>query len=281
MKIDFSILWVDDNPDFVDAHRPPLEDWMDEQGFTLVVHEHRSATGIFDDLRGKDIELIVVDYHLRGKNGDVLIGEIRSQSFYQDIIFYSQGGTNKVFRTPPDGVFFVDKMDTVQRIKDLISLKIRGASDLATFRGWIVADAIELEIILGRVLAKCFKEKEDLFTERVLTEEGLFDFGKKHKVLNGILKDRITALNKSAPKSKELPKLQACKDDLDVFPKEIIEVRNMLAHQLAEIAETGQKKIKTRTKKAEEMVITPEKCAKIRNDVRKHLKNLLELESLI
>ncbi len=283
MKTDFSILWIDDNLDFVDALLPPLEKWMDEHGgFALVVHKHKSEAGIFDDLEKKDIELIVIDYRLRTKNGDVLIGEIRNKNFYQDIIFYSVGGIpNDVFTTPPDGVFFVDRTYARDRIKDLIGLKIKRASDLATLRGWIVADAIELEVILGRVLAKCFKEKEALFTERVLSEEGMFDFGKKHKVLNGILKDHIATLNKSAPQSQETPKFQACKKILDLFPKEIIEVRNALAHQLAEIAETGHKKIRTKTKEAKDIVITPDECAKIRKNVRKHLANLLELESLI
>jgi hypothetical protein len=68
---------------------------------------------------------------------------------------------------------------------------------------------------------------------------------------------------------------------LNLFPEEIIEIRNALAHQLAEIQETGHKKIKTKTKADKELVITPEKCIAIRKNVRKHFANLVELESLI
>jgi CheY-like chemotaxis protein len=282
MKTDFAILWIDDNPQFVDSLRPPLEKWMEDHGFGLIVHHRKSEAGIFDDLEKREIELIVLDYKLPKKKGDELIGEIRSKNFYQDIIFYSQFGIpNDIFNIPPDGVFFVDKGDAKDRIKDLIGLKIKRASDLATLRGWIVADAIELETILGRVLGKCFKEKEAMFTERVLSEDRLFDFGKKHTVLNGILKDHIADLKKTEPESQVIPKLQVCKEILNLFSKEIIEIRNALAHQMAEIHETGHKKIKTKTREAKEIVITPEQCVTIRKNVRKHLANLLELESLI
>lgn len=283
MKTNFPLLWIDDNPQFVDSLRPPLEEWMDDQGFGLVVYYHKNEKDIFADLEKREVELIVLDYKLPKKKGDELIGEIRGKNFYHDIIFYSQFGIpNDVFTVPPDGVFFVDKTDAKARIKDLIGLKIQRASDLATLRGWIVADAIELERILGRVLAKFFNEKSTMFTERVLLEEGLFNFGKKQKVLNGILKDHIAALRKSETATPEMmDKLKNCKGILNSFVDEIIEVRNALAHQFAEIHETGHKKIKTMTSAAKEIVITPAECTKIRKNVRKHLANLEELESLI
>jgi len=281
MKIDFAILWVDDRKDFVASLQPQLKDWMDTLGFGLVVHEHRDETGILDDLRNKDIELIVLDYKLPRKKGDELIDDIRKNNYYHDIIFYSQGGIpDDLFPKPPDGVFFVEKGDAKDRIKALIDLKIRRASDLATLRGWIVADAIELEKILGEVLAKYFEAKEELFKERVLSEY-VFDFGKKHTVLNGILKDQIAELRITDPKSEAIPKLEACKKVLDSFPKEIIEVRNALAHQMAMITETGDKKIKTRTKSGKEIVLTQARCAEMRKDFRKHMDNLIKLKSLI
>lgn len=283
MKIDFSILWVDDNKDFVESLRPQLNKWIDDHGLSLTIHWRSGEAGVYADLIKHEVELIVLDYQLKGgKKGDAIISEIRDKGFFEDIIFYTTGAVpNDMFAVPPDGVFFVARGDAKDRIKDLIGVKIRRASDLATLRGWIVADAIELEAIMGRVLAKCFKDMEVLFRDRVLVEEGMFDFGKKHKILNGILKDQIAILNKNQPKSQALPKLQACKKILDEFPKEIIEVRNALAHQMAEITETGHKKIKTKTKEAKEIVITPEQCVAIRKNVRKHLENLLSLETLV
>lgn len=283
MKIDFSILWVDDNKDFVESLRPQLEKWMRDHGFELKIHWYPGEAGVYADLKKSEIELIILDYKLKGgKKGDAIISEIREKEFFEDIVFYTTDASpTEIFDVPPDGVFFVARGDAKDRIKDLISLKIRRAGDLATLRGWIVADSIELEAIMGRVLSRCFKDMQTLFRDRVLIEEGIFDFGKKHRVLNGILKDYIATLSRVEPTTETYPKLQACKRILDTFPKEIIEVRNALAHQMAEFAEAGQKKIRTKNKEAKEIVITPEECVAMRKNVRRHLNNLLELEQLL
>ncbi|MDR1304758.1 MAG: hypothetical protein LBK76_05995 [Verrucomicrobiales bacterium] len=283
MKTDFPILWIDDKKSLVDPLKKRLEDWLDKKGFTLVVHFHADGEKIIDDLGKKDIELIILDYKLRGaKTGDQIIQEIREQSYYQDIIFYSQGGIhNNVFSRPPDGVFFVDKNDAIQRIKELIDLKINRLSDLSILRGWIVADAIELEHTIGELLALCFKEKASLFTARILEAEGLLDFGKKHRILNGILKDKISHLNITAPRSPLLENLQASKKILNTFDEEVIGIRNALAHQKAELLATGRKKIRTMGKQAKEIEITPTHCVSIRNNIRKHQKNLAAVKLLI
>jgi hypothetical protein len=284
MKIDVSILWVDDNHDFVESLRPQLEKWMDAQGLILKILWHPGEAKIYDDLQTKDVELIVLDYKLKGpRNGDAIITELRSRNFYEDVIFYTTKAVPNVgvFETPPDGVFFVDREDARERIKTLIEMKVRRASDLATVRGWIVADAIELENLLGQVLCRCFKSMRTLFHDRILTEDGLFDLGKKHKVLNGILKDRITSINKGETVSDTLSELTACKEILDLFPKEIIEVRNTLAHQVAEITGEGLKKLKTRNKDGKEVIFTPAHCVTIRKNIGKHFTNLKALEGLV
>src|SRR4051812_37744156 len=111
MKIDFPILWLDDNAQFVDSHKAPLIQWMDEQGFALLVNARTNAGSLDNDLHS-DVELIVLDFHMPGSNGDAIIERIRKKQCYQDIIFYSQDDLSKAqFASPPDGVFFVHKQD--------------------------------------------------------------------------------------------------------------------------------------------------------------------------
>lgn len=281
MKTDFSILWVDDNKDFVDSLANPLITWMGEHGFSLVVCSHKSEAGVENDLKTKDIELIVLDYKLRGnKKGDEIIKSIRDKNYYQDIVFYSQDAIpDTVFSKPFDGVFHTERKDAKDCIKALITLKIKRASDLATFRGWVVADSIELEGVLGRVLSKCFKAQKEVFTKCVLAHEGLFDFYKTHMVLNNLLHDRMEDLKKAGDAA-SLAKVQACKKILDAFPDEVIHIRNALAHQVAEDVGGGHKKIKIKGK-GKEFLNTPENLIKIRKDLKKHRDNLLELEAIL
>ena len=284
MKTDVHILWVDDNQDFVESLRPQLQRWMDAHGLLLNSVWRPSDVGIYDVLRKQDIELIVLDYKLKGpRNGDAIITELRDKNFYEDVIFYTTKAVPNVgvFETPPDGVFFVDREDAKERITNLIEMKVRRASDLATVRGWIVADAIEIETLLGHVLALCFKEMQELFTDRILHLDGLFDLGKKHKVLNGIIGDQIASINEDKEQAAKMASLQACKKILDKFPEEIIEVRNTLAHQVAEINAEGQRELRTRTGKGKKVVFTAEHCVTIRKDIIKHYNNLKALESLV
>lgn len=278
MKIDFGILWVDDNLEFIEPLRDHLQNWMDEHGFRLVIYAHKNEDGIYDDLNKRVIELIVIDYRLPKKTGDQLILEIRNRNYYQDIIFYSQGELPSV---QLDGVFFVAKDDAKQRIKDLLELRIRRASDLPTLRGWIVADCIELERMLDAALAKCFQEKEELFLQRVLSHENLFDFGKKQIVLSGIIKDAIGALAKSSPNSARATALRKHQETLNEFALDIIRVRNTLAHQMEEAIEGGKVELRMRGKKEERVEFTPELCAKVRKNIHKHRENLVGLYNLL
>lgn len=281
MKTDFSILWVDDNYEFVDSLAEPLKTWMDSQGFSLVVYQHKGEAGVENDIKTKEIELIILDYKLRGnKKGDEIIKNIRDKTFFQDIVFYSGGPIpDEVFATPLDGVFTVEKKDAKDCIKSLIALKIKRVSDLATFRGWVVADSIELEGVLNRVLSKCFKEQKDVFAKCVLAHEGLFDFYKKHMVLNNLLHDRMEELKKGG-NAAALAKVQACKKILDAFSDEVIHIRNALAHQVAEDGETGHKKIKVKGK-GKEFLNTPESLIKTRKNLKRHRDNLVELEAAL
>ncbi|PTX95171.1 hypothetical protein DB345_12840 [Spartobacteria bacterium LR76] len=276
MKINICILWIDDNKDFVDASKPKIEQWIADQGFQLNVVHKRNSTGVIDLLKTENIVFLVLDYHLGKKDGDKVIKEIRNAQLYQDIVFYSQGLDRNNFN-PEDGVFFVDRGDLENRIKNLLDLKIRSACDFATFRGWFVADSIELEIIMGRILAKCFGDQQETFQSRVLEQDGLFDFYKKHQVLNGIIKDRLGKMSETSP---NYHALKSFKKLLDSFPDDIIHPRNGLAHQPDEPHKSG-KRIRTRSRVSKEILDTPESLCEFRKKLRVHYENLIALEKIV
>lgn len=279
MKTDFFTLWVDDNIPFAQSIEMDLKDWLDEKGFELKVLIHRDETGVLEDIKRKEIELIIIDYKLPKKNGDALIEEIRKSGCYQDIIFYSGGPLPE---KKLDGVFFVSKEDAKTRIKELTELKLRRSSDPVSVRGWIVADAIELEGMVTDLLLQCFTQKVGLtFSERLLGHECPLEFGAKYKILSGVLKDFIDSLKtQEAKDEKKLGQLSACKDIFNKFPDEVIEIRNAIAHQKVEDLETG-KIIKKKTKAATAISLNETTFIQIRKDLRKHRDNLISLQSLI
>ena len=276
MKIEFITLWVDDQIDFADSIKMQLEDWLEEKGFELTVLMHKNADKVLENIKCKDVELIIIDYRLPGKNGDSLIEEIRQGGFYHDIIFYSEGALPE---KRLDGVFFVSKQDARTRIKELIEFKLKRSSDPISIRGWIVADSIELEGMVTELLAQCFVEKESLtFSERLLGHDSPLEFAKKHTLLNGILKDLVKSLNAQGLQDEQRTiELRTCKSIFNDFVKEVIHIRNAIAHQKVEDLGTG-KIIKMRTTK---ITLNEVSFTKMRRDLRKHRDNLVTLQHLI
>jgi len=281
MKITFNTIWVDDNTDFVGALKMSLENWLDEKGLKLNVFEHTKADGVLENIRGNEIELIIVDYKLPGRDGDKLIEEIRDSGFYQDIIFYSG---SKLPDTKFDGVFYVSKEDANKRIKELIELKLRRFSDPASVRGWIVADSIELESMITELLTLCFTERVGFtFADRLLhrTDTPSIDFYGKHKLVNGMLKDYIALLDTEESNNRQrIDVLRSYRKIFNTFADEIIHVRNALAHQKVEESASGAV-IKTMTSSAASITLNEESFIKMRKDIRKHHTNLSDLLSIL
>lgn len=266
MKTDFLILWVDDQRHVIDALVMDLEAWLDNKGFELKTLIHADSNGVIDDIRNNDIELIIIDYRLRGKNGDEIIQEIRQNDFYQDIIFYSEGG-------PPDikfdGVHYVSKEDAKSRIKELTDLKLRRSSDFATLRGWIVADAIELEMMLDKILLQCFAPNGELFESQILGRSGILDFFKKQQIVNSILSNELKQLGEAKDTSERRKKLEECKGVFRSFTDDVIHYRNAVAHGKYEVTTNGVRRVKTLIKSPEYFNFDQESLASGRKNLRR------------
>jgi len=280
MKTDFLTLWVDDNLLLVESIQMDLERWLDDKkGCALKVLKHKDEAGVLEDIKSYDIELIIIDYKLPRENGDVLIERIRESGCYQDIIFYSEGPLPE---TRFDGVFYVSKEDAKTRIKELIELKLRRSSDLATLRGWIVADAIELEIMLDEILIDCFAPKHELFDTQIMSRSGVLDFFKKQAIINSVLSDELERLNQAKDSSSErYQKLQQCKQILKSFELEIINYRNSVAHAKVESTPDGIKRLKKLVKKPEYFDFDEESIAQGRRNLRKHRDCLITLRQFL
>ncbi|GAB4417239.1 MAG: hypothetical protein Fur0044_12830 [Anaerolineae bacterium] len=278
MKTDFLTLWVDDNVPFAQSIEANLKDWLDEKGFELKVSIHKDETGVLEEIKNKDIELIIIDYKLPGEDGDVLIEKIRGNGCYQDIIFYS-GGPLPEKRL--DGVFFVSKGDARTRIKELIELKLRRSSDFATLRGWIVADAIELEMMLDEILLKCFNPRHELFELQIVKRAGILDFFKKQAIINSILTDELNRLGQIKDASERYQKLQECKEVFKSFEREVIHYRNAVAHGRVEKTPDGLKRVKTLVKNPEYFDFDENNLAQGRKNLRKQRDCLVMLRQFI
>jgi CheY-like chemotaxis protein len=286
MKANFPVIWIDDNTEFMDSLRDRLESFLEDRGFGLqLTHYESKVDQLFDQLASRDVELIMVDYSLGDEKGDSLIREIRKRGNYQEVIFYTHGGISKEVRNSGlEGVFFTGRADTWDRLKNVIEWKARRYSDLTIVRGWIVADAIELELMVNGLLILCLEKQGTFFDKHFLSimdRDGSLGFKKKVDILISIVKELVAFLNDQNQNSPRAIGLRSCKEILNKFDEEVICIRNAIAHQNAETTDDGQIKVKTKTGKPKDIFINEETCAAIRKDMRKHQVNLVKLKELL
>jgi hypothetical protein len=99
VRLDFNVLWVEDQQQAVLAQKVRLERIIKADGFRLrvefAVSVAQAKKYLEDDLYGDNVDLILMDYNLRGGlNGDVGLKEVRKLMPYKDIIFYSAAANN-------------------------------------------------------------------------------------------------------------------------------------------------------------------------------------------
>src|SRR5579872_5858563 len=103
MRLDFNVLWVDDQPRGVAAQIDAIRKRMQAEGFQFSpklcqsVAEVKAA--ITDDVFTDEVDLILVDWDLGGGVvGQDAVAEIRGTVRYKDVVFYSGQQTPDVLR---------------------------------------------------------------------------------------------------------------------------------------------------------------------------------------
>ncbi len=123
MRLDFNVLWVEDQPDGVAAQIRALKRNMAEEGFelkaTLCTNSDQVTARLTDDLFKDEIDLIMVDWDLgKGVEGQTVISRIREDIYYKDIVFYSAVTDIKnlkeaSFNEGHEGIYFVRRDELV------------------------------------------------------------------------------------------------------------------------------------------------------------------------
>lgn len=168
MRLNFNILWVDDQPHLVDAQRRALQRVMAEEGFDLnptfcqTVAEVKGQ--LADDIFRDEIDLILVDWDLGGGlKGETVISEIREDVPYKDIVFYSAnadvGQLRKAsFDAEQEGIYFVTRADLVEEVRQLFGSMIKKVLDLDHTRGIVMGATSDVD----QMARECLQLAHDL-----------------------------------------------------------------------------------------------------------------------
>ncbi|TPM23141.1 response regulator [Mesorhizobium sp. B2-3-6] len=170
MRLDFNVLWVEDQPNNVSDQRERIASQIRKEGFRLAVRFASSvdeATGyLADDIYGDHIDLILMDYDLGpGKSGDQGLTEVRAIFPYKDLIFYSAKATADLSRMAGErniqGLFTAYRPDLPGVVEEVFKNLVRKVLDIDHSRGIVMGATSDIDEVISVRLSKAFDDSND------------------------------------------------------------------------------------------------------------------------
>lgn len=257
MKLQYRILWFDDNDDFFNSL-----DWeflqarVSEWGFIPEVKLVTTPDAFSDEAPYADYDLMVVDYDLEGYgHGQEFIQKVREQEVFTEIIFYSSGATSVLWNAVRDhelqGVYIANRDSVQEHILKVGHQSLRKVLDLDNMRGIVMAEVGDLDLLIGNIIQAAIGDLEEGARQGVF--QRFYDKSNEHhaslkKDLDEFIKTpTIEALlslcdsNKRWQNFKRVEKLHRLLEGhgLGDYVMDILNPRNCLAHGVPNRQENG------------------------------------------
>lgn len=204
MRLDFNVLWVDDQPHSVAAQIVRIEKQMEIEGFHFNPTSCKSIDEVIplikDDVFSDEIDLVLVDWDLGNDiKGQDVIALIRETVQYKDIVFYSAYTPadelrRLVFDKGAEGVYCARRDELVDEVLGVFDSLVKKVLDLDHTRGIVMGATSDIDQIVRECLvAMHMRLDADGKSQMMKTALGYVEEGlKKHTNAASELKDAIT-----------------------------------------------------------------------------------------
>jgi hypothetical protein len=261
MRLDFNVLWIDDQPERVKAQIEAITRHMQEHGFDFFPRQCRTledvAQSLADDVFDDEIDLVLVDWDLGGGvQGQDAISNIREKIRYKDVVFYSAGKEPKALRqlafdNDLEGVYCASRELLVEEVLGVFDALVKKVLDLDHTRGIVMGATSDIDHIVGECL-DCLhrnaspEEQAALFEKAVklvrktlessakeleqLNDTTSFDeLSKQHRIFTAHHRLRVL---KGALKFARLDDLKLFEEAIVTYMEKVTPERNILGHVL-------------------------------------------------
>lgn len=201
MRLDFHILWIDDQPKHVASFKEGIERKLSKLGFELNVTQVDKLSDVdkvaADHVHNDGIDLVLVDYDLgAGDGGEQALIAIRKRFPHRELIFYSALEIEKLrkiaFENRIDGVHFATRLTLTDDTLSLIDNILRKVMDLDHMRGVVMSATSDIDWLVEKTLEKLH--------ETLSTEDGAALLGQLTKTTEEKLERYAGELKKAAGK---------------------------------------------------------------------------------
>ena len=178
MRLDFNLLWVENQQDLVQSQREKLERTVRGQGFRLQVKFVETVESavecLANDVYSDHVDLILMDYDLGpGKKGDEGLVEVRSRIPYRDVVFYSSQANDlnsMVLKQGVQGVFCSTRDDLPDTAFGVFEALVKKVIDIDHSRGIVMGTTSDIDHYVMDALVDAFESCDAKIQEQALQE---------------------------------------------------------------------------------------------------------------
>ena len=286
MKIEYKILWLEEDISWLRVPKNRIEREIESYGFIPLINTINDCD--LTKMKYNDYDLILVDYNLNcgsENRGNNILTLLRNRKILADAIFYSNTDIatlyEKVKQDKISNVSIFDRAvfndENIDQIYEIITYYLKKDLDLNSMRGIMMSEVAKFDNKIWEILSKITDVESLIPYVRCRTKIQKTDFD---NMSNEVLREKLiskndsTAFLTSSMRSKLLKNLikkmskdsdvyNSSYESLKVFYDEIIKERNALAHR-ENLMDDDEEKFKL-----------------IRKNIIKHKKSFDELIKLL
>ncbi len=313
MKLNYKILWIDDQiEDIISLGvKDEIQEFLETLEFLPTIDCYQTKLLAEEKLRKSKYDLIVSDYNIGEDEdkGNILIDWIRKEEIFTEVLFYSAQRDFEKTLTGTDRISYFGLYNDEayrgfkEKVCSLIQQTVYKFEELTPMRGLVMAETSILDSKIENILSNYFlinNEEREKLGETILKkiEDSMLGNFKKNegfdkkfltlklrsKSSSEIVKSRVYDANKKARTIEDLIKLNGLEkkegfsDFFSNYEKDVLEIRNKLAHAKSEVIDDVEWLI---VDEGEPEKYGTEECKEIRKCLKKYSKCLDELQVLI
>ena len=302
MRLDYHILWFEDNLTAYNIKKEFVRDIISEFGFNYIEPRREVNGRNIDTINFDQYDLIIADMNLaNGDTGMSLMTKIRDEkNIFTEVIFYSSDGEEAVraelARYRIDGAYCSGREndDFENKAKEVIRTLIKKVQDLNNMRGLVMAETSDCDKIMADIISNSLKNDAQrdalsLFIYNHTKQKIKEKYDKQARYHRNNRIDKIIADNLIFDSDTKVRCVQFCIDQFyaDQMPehirdtfynnyrRDIITPRNKLAH-IIEHEENGCIILKG----TDDFIFNDDMCCSIRICLKKHKRTLIDIQRL-
>lgn len=180
MRLDFNVLWVEDQQKAVMAQKDRIATQVRREGFRLQVvfaaSVEEAANYLSDDIYGDHIDLVLMDFDLgAGGRGDQGLQEVRNRFAYKDVVFYSSGASDLpsiVAKDKVQGVFCSTRDELPDTVEGVFESLVKKVIDIDHSRGIVMGATSDIDHCVNDCLSSRFDKADEPSRQLALTVVG-------------------------------------------------------------------------------------------------------------